>query len=155
MKYFYLPFILLTGVLLGGVGGWAIFAPLPSASKGPTIVAKTIPAIPYSIYIRGHAWNIITQDKSNDKIMSVAGVDGLTDCKRHDIFLSDYQSSSSMRNSFIHELLHAGTCADGDVHNLYWNSSSEDAHEGIYRLADYLSDLFHENPQLTKYLAGE
>jgi hypothetical protein len=61
----------------------------------------------------------------------------------------------NQRDTVLHELLHAGTCSeDGQVHNLYYNSSSEEAHEGIYKIADYMTSLLHDNPEFARYLAG-
>lgn len=119
----------------------------------PPVAIQTTP-MPNHVYVRGHEWNIV-RDPYDDAILDMRSEAGETDCKRQDIFIRSHMIEPEQRNALLHELFHAGTCEDGDVYNLYWNSTSEATHEGIYRIADYLSDLLHENPDLTKYLAGE
>lgn len=158
MKKYILPAIIVVTMVLWFIGGfiWGRATALRGLSENHAQEVKTATSfLPTTIYIRGHEWSIVTGSPINDQILESLHFYGLTDCKRRDIFLSDDQPISDERNSLLHELLHAGTCRDGDVHNLYWNSSSPEAHEGIYRLADYLTDLLHENPELTKYMAGQ
>lgn len=108
--------------------------------------------MPKGVYVRGELWRIhqVTDLAIPDNGSVYTGV---TDCKEHEILIQIYIPQAIQRETLIHELLHAGTCFDNDdVHNLYWNSKTEEGHEGIYKLGWYLSDLLKENPELTAYL---
>jgi len=110
---------------------------------------------PHILFIRGHRWVVIL-DETN--YMDNHHIFGETNCKDEEILVKSGLTVANQRDTLFHEILHAGTCTeskDGDVNNLYWNSSTPEKHEGIYRLSQYLTELFYENPELVKYLAGQ
>jgi len=55
------------------------------------------------------------------------------------------------QDDVAHELFHAGACAHGGA--TWWNSSSDDAHPGIYHLGTFLAQLSHDNPELILWLS--
>lgn len=111
-------------------------------------------SIPSSVFIRGHQWGII-ENQPTDIFLDKADVYAFTDCTQQAIFVREGMSNANERDTLLHELLHAGTCDDGKPDNLYWNSTSQESHEGIYKISNYLSELLYENPDLVKYLVGK
>jgi hypothetical protein len=61
------------------------------------------------------------------------------------------------REAVMHEILHAYTCQDSktdfDVENFYYNSKTENGHEGYDRIAAVVADALQRNPSLAAYLA--
>jgi hypothetical protein len=99
----------------------------------------------------------LEQDKFSDEILNFHHALGETYCQDATILVKKDLPYAEERDTVMHELLHAGTCTeskDGKIDNLYYNSSSQDSHEGIYRIAQYITELEYENPELTHYLAG-
>lgn len=106
------------------------------------------------LFIRGNRWTLEVTEQSPFDIFSNAY--GFTDCKARKITLKSNLDYTTQRDAIIHEVFHAGTCdTNGKAHNLYWNSSTEISHEGIYRISDYLTQILHDNPEFTNYLAGQ
>jgi hypothetical protein len=108
---------------------------------------------PEHILVRGHQWTITKYDFENTKDPDMIGLLGLTDCGLRVIFYDPTVSNSELRTVLLHELLHAGTCLGDEPQNPYWNSNTNE-HVGIYRLAEYESELFLTNPDLVDFLAG-
>lgn len=103
--------------------------------------------------VRGDRWGVLFG--TEDDMLDLMGDYGLTDCAKKKIYVRGNLNLSNQRDTMIHELLHAGTCDEGGrSHNLYYNSTSEASHEGIYRIADFMSTLLANNPGLNKYLGG-
>lgn len=130
--------------------GFGISIGLPRA---PASFA-THTATPTLIFVRGHQW-VVVENKESTKFLTDNNLAGYTDCAQNAIFLTQKETAADERDTLLHELLHAGTCEDGKSNNLYWNSTTSEDHEGIYKISDYFSDLFYENPELAKYLAGQ
>lgn len=127
--------------------------------------------IPDVIFVRGHRWNTAegltvisvskgkqeTVDEYLDDLGKGEKFYGITDCPDNLILIHSNLSRANERDDLMHELLHAGTCdgATGRIDNFYYNSTNEEQHEGIYRISQYITELFHENPELVKYFISE
>lgn len=139
LTIFFLVALLIVGVCLGyGLGEKHLH------------VTSSIPSV---IFVRGHRWDVV-ENADTDKVLDKAGLYAVTDCTQQAIFIQEGLSSGNERDTLLHELLHAGTCEDGSIHNLYWNSTDEKDHQGIYKISNYLSELLYENPDLVKYLVS-
>ena len=107
-----------------------------------------------AVYVRGDRWAILTGN--HDALLNIINAYGITDCANKQIYIANSLSKGNLREVVLHELLHAGTCDNkGQTHNLFYNSSSPENHEGIYKIADYISSLLSNNPDLSKFLSGE
>lgn len=81
---------------------------------------------------------------------------GYTYCESRTILLTP---ASDYREHLMHELSHAMVCMDAGggfvSKNAYFNQSSDEEHEGIYRFARMWAELFRRNPQVARYMAGD
>lgn len=107
---------------------------------------------PSTVLIDGHEWRLESREYM-PILDDGSGTLGMTYCDQHLIIYKPRQYD--LRKTIIHELFHAGTCTDGDVDNTYWNSESkaDEHHIGIYRLANFMTNLLRNNPKLAKWLA--
>lgn len=124
-----------------------VLAPSVQVDITNSHVVKQLP--PQLVSVRGVAWVI-----ENDAKLPNIGLDGLTECGLHKMYVDYNVPDNELRNVVIHELLHAGACQGDKLDNSYWNSYDNPTHEGINRLGQYESELLKENPELTLYLAG-
>jgi len=116
---------------------------------------KTIPnKTDITVNLRGVRWGIGIGFR--DDILDTLQLYALTNCSKHLIYLRGDLNYENQRDAIIHELLHAGTCDnDGNSHNMFYNSTNEVDHEGIYKIATFLTSLLDGNPELALYLAGQ
>jgi hypothetical protein len=106
------------------------------------------------VYVRGTRWAVFVG--SEDALLDLLDMYGITDCKKQAIYIRGSLTLANQRDSVLHELLHAGTCdTAGDTHNMFYNSETAGGHEGIYKIAGFMSTLLHDNPELANYLIGE
>lgn len=81
---------------------------------------------------------------------------GYTYCESRTILLTP---AHDYREHLMHELSHAMVCTDAGggfiSKNAYFNQTTDDEHEGIYRFARMWAELFRRNPQVARYLAGD
>lgn len=118
--------------------------------KPPVLFANTSEQL---LFIRGQRWSVQIQD---NVFFRLSGAYGITDCKRKVIYLEPNLEYMAQRDALLHELFHAGTCDEaGVIHNKFWNSESEEGHEGIYKISDFMTSLLHDNPELGRYLIGQ
>lgn len=137
--------ILIVGILIvGSIFLWA---------RKPKTMAVYSDNSAATVFVGSHEWNMVFG--GHDKLLDLLNVYSITDCKDKEIFFRSGLSYMNQRDSVYHELLHANTCDDlGNVHNLYYNSDTENGHEGIYKITDFTVTLLHNNPELAHYLAG-
>jgi hypothetical protein len=105
---------------------------------------------PQHIKVNGEPWKIAVVKESNGSIF----YSGYTFCDRKLIELRA-GGPEELRDTAIHELMHALTCSNGEAHNELWNNVSDKKHEshaGIYRMAPKLVRLFRDNPELVAFL---
>jgi hypothetical protein len=110
--------------------------------------------MPKIIYIDGDLWYIIESSIKDDK--SAIGADGYTDCSNRNIWIRPNLPIHLVRQDIVHELMHAGAC---DKPSDWWNNKAANSanqidHEGIYHTGLFLSQVLHDNPELTKFIAG-
>lgn len=143
--------LFIAGVLLG-----------KSFVPSPPKLQPNIPVLPVAypdnsntvVFIRGERWGVWFGAK--DEFLNFANVYGLTDCKPKHIFIENGLNYENQRDTFFHELLHAGACGpDGNLKNKYYNSETENGHEGIYKISQFTTELLHTNPELARYFAGQ
>jgi hypothetical protein len=104
---------------------------------------------PQRAFIDGHDWKI----KWLLKVPLGTDFVGETECRIRTIFLQiNGADEDSEQTALQHELLHAFTCKDGEVHNLKYNSTNENKHEGIYFLAPKLIEFMQQKPKVVKFL---
>lgn len=103
------------------------------------------------VYILGEPWHVILKPKLWDVVVgdNIGTVTGFTNCSKNIIYLVPTNEAET-REDLFHELLHAGTCHHKEG-NLWYNSKDVETHEGIYRIAFYMSELLAANPELAKY----
>ena len=117
---------------------------------------------PEIVYINGEAWQLLPEKVVPQIPADVHPPDdprnyetvAETFCTLHQILFKVSLGYVSIRNSLWHELMHAGACRNRIDMPRYWNS--QDIHyvgDGYYRLGDYLSMLFRDNPELAAWLA--
>jgi hypothetical protein len=103
---------------------------------------------PTKAYIEHHDWKIVWALQvplGND-------YDGQTDCAGRTIFVVHHLDDGFLdAETLQHEIIHALTCEDGQVHNLKLNSTSEEKHEGIYFLAAKLVEFARKNPKVMRF----
>ena len=106
---------------------------------------------PQSLMINGQQWHAYEAILPKDYL-------GETECDDNSIFYEYDADPVALRNTLVHEILHAATCfrPEGDT---WWNSKfkSDDKrslhnHVGIYHLADFLTDFTIMNPEFMKLL---
>lgn len=103
------------------------------------------------IFIRGTKWTVLFG--TEDEMLDLMGFYGQTDCTKKKIYVRGSLDYVNQNDVILHELLHAGTCDEaGKSHNLYYNSTTETDHEGIYKISDFFTILFHDNKDLAKHL---
>lgn len=110
---------------------------------------------PKKLYIDGHSWSVAWVQ------VVPLGTDwvGDTECKEHVIYIKiqplTRDGLTEEQDTLFHELLHAFTCDHGSVHNFHYNSTTEDAHEGIYYLAPKLAEFMRYNTSALKWFAQD
>jgi hypothetical protein len=100
--------------------------------------------------INGRSWFLYDVEKESDKSLKSylerQGAVGVTDCKHYQILYTS--TSTDLRNTLWHEIFHAGACP-GD--STYWNSKSDDDHQGIYKLAAFVQGFTRSNPEFMRW----
>lgn len=113
-----------------------------------------VPALPSHLDINGVNWVI---EKDPLMLGDAARLIGRTDCRGHRIYVRS-SAGVDVRSVLFHELSHAMVCFSGPegtgADNLYFNSLTNDAHEGIYNYTDAWRETFKRNPGLGSYLGG-
>jgi hypothetical protein len=136
-------------IFIAGTVFGSLFTARP---QNPTLTANFVDGKSYAVFVRGDRWGI--QVGKADAMLDMLGMYGITDCRSKKIFVRSALSFENQRNTILHELLHAGTCDEqGLSHNKFYNSDSEENHEGIYKIANYISELLITNPELSPYLS--
>jgi len=127
---------------------WALTRPAPVAAA----VKHTMPT---TVDVNGINWRVEVVDDL--AITGVPAAYAYTRCNIHVVSIK--RGSPNYRKLLWHELSHASVCAfiDGDFipNNLYFNSTTAIAHEGIYNFSDVWSELFYRNPDLAAYLGSK
>lgn len=118
------------------------------ATWGAISAEQASPTLPLQLTITGEQWSVIQPAKVHD----AETYTGWTDCKARLIEIKRSESDWSKAETVTHEVLHAITCKDGDVHNDKLNNVDEDAHQGIYFAAPKLADFIADNPQAVDYI---
>lgn len=105
-----------------------------------------------TIFIRGDRWSIAVG--IFDDVLDNGGFIGYTECEDKTIYVHGSLTYMNQRDTVLHEILHAGTCdTEGNPHNKFFNSDTEAGHEGIYKIAHYMTEVLHDNPELATYLS--
>jgi len=145
---------LITGICMMGIVGlvfWPTPKPVIQVVSPPKPVSYENNSI-NAVFVRGDRWNILVGTK--DDVLQVESAYGYTDCSQQNIYIASSLTYGNQRDTILHELLHAGTCdTDGNLRNTYYNS--DDGHGSIFKIANYISTLLHDNPELARYLAGQ
>lgn len=85
--------------------------------------------------------------------------DGATNCGMRHIWIAKGYNGSAERRLLMHELTHAMVCTGADngfsAANMYYNSTTNDDHEGIYKFTILWSELLQRNPGLALYLGNQ
>lgn len=108
-------------------------------------------AMPTVIDVNGIEWHVQFMRFKDP------GLQGLTRCEKRVIELKEDGVRS--REALLHELLHAQVCHyvekdhDFEPDNLYYNSTDNEKHEGIYNIAAVVSQLLARNPELAQWEA--
>lgn len=160
----FIVFVMVVSFAVGGILGYSFV-------EGTTQTVSKTNEIPDIIFVRGHRWNVAqgltvisgpdgkpeTVDAVLDELGEKEKFYGITDCPENVILIHSDLSRANERDDLMHELLHAGTCdgATGKIDNFYYNSTDQQQHEGIYKISQYITELFHENPELVKYFISE
>lgn len=141
---------LVMGFVLGCVLMLLVMWPSPPPSAPKVYANATV----QMVMVRGNEWAVLFG--SEDPILDLAGFYGITDCAHQKIYIHGSLNMANQRDSVLHEILHAGTCDEaGNSHNRFYNSDTDAGHEGIYKIADFMSTLLHDNPELAIYFSGE
>lgn len=120
--------------------------PAPPPVPAPAVPKVYADGVGEAVFIRGSRWGIVVGKK--DEILDVLGMYALTDCPSKRIYVHSSLTIANQRDTILHELLHAGTCdEEGKLHNKFYNSDDEADHAGIYKIANYMSELLHEKPR--------
>jgi len=108
------------------------------------------PQAPATVDVNGVLWRI--QQVSFDGYPH--GLRGITHCNTKTIEVKALDDNP--QETLMHELSHAMVCLDAskdfDVNNMYYNSLTNDEHEGIYKYAEMWGSLLQRNPELAAYL---
>lgn len=120
-------------------------------------VEVALHTMPKHIDVNGIIWRTEQVDQ-----LDIYGGDGgnkyaYTRCNIH--VISFKIGSPNLRKLLLHELSHAAVCTDtiaGPIpNNFYYNSTTPEAHEGIYNFSDVWAELFYRNPDLANYLGSK
>lgn len=138
-------------VLVVGLVGSYIF-PFRSALRLSTVQAIKIGSpMPRHVDVLGVQWRVDVVRFPDPSIQ------GFTECDKHVILMSSVGIHA--RQTLIHETLHAAVChydakaKDFIPANLWYNSKTEDGHEGFNNIAGVISELLARNPDLASWEA--
>lgn len=110
--------------------------------------------LPKELDINGVYWRVSEVNKIGTPQTPLAGY---TDCARKHIYIS--RESDRKATSIMHEVSHAVVCTDASegftVNNMYYNSKTNDGHEGIYAWSDVWSEILQRNPDLANYIVKQ
>lgn len=83
------------------------------------------------------------------------GIVGHTSCSARTIVIARNGLGIRRQTILMHELSHAAVCGD-DFHpnNMYYNSTTNEDHEGIYKFAEIWSEMLRRNPALARYMGA-
>jgi hypothetical protein len=145
LYFFTAGLILIIGYLV-----FALCAPAPVMAPTKTLTQQ----MPTMVDVNGINWRIQTVTNIGGPN---SGTMGLTDCSIRRIWISD--ESKRKPTVLMHELTHAAVCMDAltgfKVNNMYYNSESNDGHEGIYRFTNIWAEILIRNPKLALYESGQ
>lgn len=110
------------------------------------------PGMPREVNVNGILWEIhfFHGELPAGPFSDPSKLLGNTDCATHVISIDDRTSDAQI--VLVHELTHAMVCVGGNPDNMYYNSTSNDTHEGVYHLADVWTEVLRRNRQLAVYL---
>jgi hypothetical protein len=121
----------------------------------PTPVMHTAPIgpqMPTQIDVNGTQWRIQLTTTFSDPNMG-----GFTDCSLRLIYIK--ASTDRTRTILMHELSHAAVCMGADMgfhpNNLYFNSTDNGSHEGVYHFSELWAEILYRNPDLAAYLGSK
>ena len=117
----------------------------------PRPVEAKSAALPTQLDLGGVAWKVdLVPYPGNSQ-----GFIAYTACEVRRIQIRN--DDQDHRETLIHEILHAYTCQDSktgfDVENFYYNSKTENGHEGYDRIGMVVADAMLRNPSLAAYLS--
>jgi hypothetical protein len=124
----------------------------------PDSIHRPPPALParvdlpnrMELNINGKSWVLYDVEKETDKsfkeFLEMKHAQATTDCDHNQILYTS--TSTDLRNTLWHEIFHAGACP---ADSTYWNSKSDDDHQGIYKLASFIEGFTRSNPEFLKW----
>ena len=130
-----------------------------------TVPVKPRPAPPKFFTLGGQQWEIVfgnqhfgdgPEEEINEYLKKIGDL-GETFCGSRQIIVRTGFILSEERTVILHELLHAEACGrgEGDGEIRYYNSKNEKNHEGIEHIAEFMNDLYHNDPEMVEYLEGQ
>lgn len=124
-----------------------------SASLSAQVNVPALPPMPERLDLGGVEFVIDIKEFPGDAV----GTLGYTRCDTRHIELNS--GLEDKREVLLHEILHAYVCNSSDEYflpfNKYYNSKSENSHEGFDRIAEVMKDALQRNPQLAAYEVGK
>lgn len=136
------------GTGLCTVVGWIVGSTSGTVTSVQTV--RISDAMPASIDVMGIRWRV-----EQVHFPESTGLLALTECDKHVLLIDP--NGVHPRQSLIHELLHASVCRynaktrEFESDNLWYNSKTQDGHEGFNNIAGVISELLARNPQLAQY----
>lgn len=133
---------------------WAEF--INDGSIHESVSMSTIDGIPSVLNINGDHWNVVRVDAFKDALdhidgRSFNGVQAQTYCREKLISYIETQNITVLKENLWHEVMHAGACTHGG--DTWWNSidPTQDKHEGIKHLGEFLSNFTKVNPNFVAW----
>lgn len=114
------------------------------------LVATASYGTPRNAIINGEKWNIVEQIVIWHN--GISNYNGWTDCNHHTITVAKFVSRSYKSIIIVHEVEHAMTCEDGEVHNEKFNNDPSGVHMGIYWSSEQWQSFIVNNPELIKWI---
>ncbi len=104
--------------------------------------------MPQVLNINGERWIVMQVRQFSGPSENAAAA---TSCNMHVIWFLPSDTPSALRWSLMHEVIHAGACLHGG--DKWWNSDNPDMynHDGIYHLADFLTNFNRANPEFVEW----
>lgn len=117
---------------------------------GLFVLAATVNyGTPRNAMINGEKWNIVEYTM----IWHEGGSwKGWTDCWHRSIAIARFMPRNVKSVVIVHEIEHAMTCEDGQVHNEKFNNPPNGIHTGIYWSADQWRRFIIANPELIQWI---
>lgn len=110
--------------------------------------------MPRLLFINGQRW-YVASDRDWDIHLTLGHRMAETQCERNVIAIRTDLIESNKKDSLLHEIFHAGACNQPEKEQYtFYNSTDEESHPGFERAANVIYTVLHDNPELTRYLAG-